>query len=262
MIDLHVHILPGLDDGAADLEEALAMARAAKNDGITCLVATPHYVTGWFAPEKGRVLEAVEELNRCLAAEGIGVVVLPGAEYRLEPDLPERYEKGELLTLGGKSRYLLVELPPGLLPPYAERVLFELQLCGVTPVLAHPERNGAPMHEQELLFKWAARGVLFQLTAASLKGAFGEGVRRAAQQFLRNGFVHLVASDAHSAVHRPPELGGALREVERILDQEAAQTLLANAERVVANSGKVAPVAGDERVRKQGFWSRLFGRGR
>ncbi|RDV84794.1 tyrosine-protein phosphatase [Ammonifex thiophilus] len=173
MIDIHTHILPGLDDGAEDLEEALSMARLALADGVTALVATPHVIRGSFFPSRQEILETVSLLNERLAEQGLPLRVLPGAEYRLEPDLPERLAKGELVPLNDAGRYLLVELPSTFVPPYAERVLYELQLQGVTPILAHPERNAELCRRPELLASLAATFnvlVLFYLLARRIPG--------------------------------------------------------------------------------------------
>ncbi|MGQ9825977.1 MAG: CpsB/CapC family capsule biosynthesis tyrosine phosphatase, partial [Desulfotomaculales bacterium] len=111
MVDLHTHILPGLDDGARNEEEALEMAACAAADGIAGLIATPHFIQGQFTPSRQEILAAVGRLNAGLGGAGVPVEVLPGAEYRLEPDLPERLRRGGLLTLNDAGRHLLVELP-------------------------------------------------------------------------------------------------------------------------------------------------------
>lgn len=130
MVDLHTHILPGLDDGARDGEEALGMAAATAADGITRLIATPHFVSGQFTPSRQEILDAVGRLNTALGGAGVPVEVLPGAEYRLEPDLPARLRRGELFTLNDAGRHLLVELSAVFIPPYAESLLYELQPLG------------------------------------------------------------------------------------------------------------------------------------
>ena len=132
--------------------------------------------------------------------------VLPGAEYRLEPDLPERLPRGGLLTLNDAGRHLLVELPGAFLPPYTERVLYELQLLGVTPVIAHPERNAAVARNPAFLRRLVSRGMLVQVTADSVTGRFGREARHLALSLLKEGLAHLVASDAHYLNGRPPVL--------------------------------------------------------
>lgn len=262
MIDLHAHILPGFDDGAPDLGEALSMARLAAEDGIAALVATPHVIEGRYRAEKGEILFAVEQLNNELCRYGVPLRILPGAEYRLEPDLPERLARGELLTLNDGGRYLLVELPSALVPPYAERALYELQLQGITPIVAHPERNAAFCRRPDLLQALVSRGVPAQLTAGSLTGMFGREIAKAAFSFLEHGLVHLLASDAHSSAGRPPVLSLALREVERRLGRaEAFRLGVDNPQRVVAGrpipAGAVRGARPFWRGLRRAFWGRL-----
>lgn len=224
MIDLHSHILPGLDDGAADLKEALAMAGIAVADGITIMVATPHVETGLYDHSRETILAAVEELRGRLQENGIPLELLPGAEYRLEPDLPGRLQRGELLTINDGGRYLLVELPAALVPEYTARVFYELQLQGVTPVIAHPERNHTLTRHPSILYELVARGAVVQLTAGSFAG--GSPTAAAARALLARGCVHLVASDAHNSHKRPPRLTEACQELEKLAGQARSAELV------------------------------------
>ncbi|WP_027356953.1 tyrosine-protein phosphatase [Desulfofundulus thermocisternus] len=252
MIDLHVHILPGLDDGAPDPGEALSMAWLAVEDGIESLVATPH-INGQYRPERGFLLGVVEQLNNLLLKYGIPLQVLPGAEYLLEPDLPERLDRGELITINDGGRYLLVELPAAFVPPYTERVLYELQLRGVTPVIAHPERHASFCRRPELLQALVSRGMAAQVTAGSLTGMFGREAARMAFYFLEHGLAHLVASDAHSSTGRKPVLSPALAEVERRLGAEAVRKIIDNSRRVVEGQALSLEPAGKVPARGRGF---------
>jgi len=197
VIDLHAHILPGLDDGPATLEESLAMARAYVDAGFGTVVATPHVIPGLYEPAREEILDGVQRLQAALEEAGIPLAVLPGAEYHLTPDLPRLLDAGALVTLNATGRYLLVELPFHGLPAHAHRTLFELLVAGVTPVIAHPERNDILAGEPCALAEMVERGVRAQVTAASLLGLFGSQVRRAAQRFVREGLAQLVATDAH-----------------------------------------------------------------
>jgi len=237
LIDLHAHILPGFDDGAKDQETSLSMARQAAKDGITSIGATPHVINEVYSYNRERILEAVEGLNQFLDENGVPVHILPGAEYRLEPDLPQRLDRGELLTLND-SNYLLVELPATFIPSYTERVLYELQLQGITPIIAHPERNAGFAGDPSLLFQLVSKGVLVQITAGSLTGMFGRTVQKTAFLFLNSGLSHLIASDAHSSSHRTPVLSVAARAVEHRLGAGAANCLvLDNPRRIIESRG-------------------------
>lgn len=220
MIDLHFHCLPGIDDGPADWTEAVALCRAAEAAGTTGIVATPHVFRGpWQNEDRAARNALVDELNRRL---GGTPRVFPGCEVMYFEGLVEAADQGKrgpLQTLGG-SRYLLVEFMPGYVPPSVEASFHELWILGMTPVIAHPERNLVLAAEPERLGALVEAGAVVQLTAGSLTGQFGPGALRAAEHFLRVGIAQLVASDAHSTDVRPPGLGKA-REKVRWLGEEA-----------------------------------------
>ena len=241
MIDLHTHIIPGLDDGAKDLEQALAMAEVAVKDGITILAATPHVISGVFDNSKSHILQAVKELNQLLVSKNIPLQILPGAEYHLEPDLPHRLADGELLTINDTGRYLMVELPAMIVPDYTGRILYDLQLQGITPIIAHPERNIGFAREPELLQGFVARGILAQITAGSITGLFGKPARKTALRFLKEGYAQLIASDAHSDHGCPPILSLACKELEHLGGSDYAQTLTYQNPRLIIEGLPVKP---------------------
>lgn len=233
MIDLHAHIIPGIDDGARDLEQSLAMAEVAVKDDISIIVATPHVISGVFDNSKSHILQAVADLNEILASEKIPLQILPGAEYRLEPDLPRRLAAGELLTINDTGRYLLVELPAAMVPDYTGRILYDLQLQGITPIIAHPERNVGFEQDPELLQGLISRGILTQITSTSITGQFGKSVKKTALKLLQEGSAHLIASDAHSSHGRSPVLSGAFLELENRWGTDYARTLTAENPRLI-----------------------------
>lgn len=225
LIDIHTHILPGLDDGARDLEQSLAMAEVASKDGVMLLVATPHVITGVFDNHKENILKQVLKLNEFLKDSGVNLPILPGAEYYLEPDLPKRLADGELLTLNNTGRYILVELPTTMVPEYTDNILYAMQLQGITPIIAHPERNLGLARKPELLLEWAERGILAQVTSGSITGWFGRRVKKRALKFLQTGAAQLIASDGHDARGRSPVLKLAFQELEHRWGNELARTL-------------------------------------
>ncbi|MDD4767680.1 MAG: phosphotransferase [Desulfotomaculaceae bacterium] len=225
MIDIHTHILPALDDGAGSLEESLAMGRLAAADGIRMMVATPHVITGLYPHSRETILAAVAQLRQAFADNGIPLTILPGAEYRLEPDLPQRLSRGELLTINDGGRYLLVELPADFVPAPTGQVFYELQLQGVTPIIAHPERNTAMARKPALLHELAGRGALVQITGGSLTGRLGPAAAATARTLLQQGCAHFIASDAHSSTKRAPVLSDAVKEAARLTGLDEAQTL-------------------------------------
>jgi protein-tyrosine phosphatase len=208
MIDLHTHILPGIDDGARTLDESLAMARAAAADGISVVAATPHvrddYPTSAAEMERG-----VARLNDALREHGIPVEVLPGGELALDriPHLaPEELAR---FTLGGSGRYLLLEFPYYGWPHTLRNLVFRLETQGFTCVLAHPERNAEVQESPQQLAELMSDGTLVQLTAASLDGRLGRHARAAARALLDRGLAHLLASDAHAGGVRDIGMSGA-----------------------------------------------------
>lgn len=225
MIDIHAHILPGLDDGAQDFDTAIAMARIAVKDGIKSIIATPHVIKGAYDNSRLDIIKETDNFNRVLKENKILLNIMPGAEYRLEPELLEKLEKGEILTLNDTGRYLLVELPATYVPPFAETVLYKLQLKGVTPILAHPERNEEFMDNPLLLKEMADRGILMQVTAGSLIGIFGKKVQSFALSIIKNGWAAVIASDAHSTGRRSPILSAACAIIEKNLPKVLAEEI-------------------------------------
>jgi protein-tyrosine phosphatase len=202
VIDLHSHILPGLDDGAATLEDALGIAEAAVEDGIRVIAATPHVRAADYPTSAEQMERQLELLRRELREAGIPLELLPGGEIALDrlPELDD--EELRRFGLGGNPRYLLLEAPDFGWPLGIEDTLFELQLRGFTIVLAHPERNGDVQASPERLAPLVERGMLVQLTAASLDGRLGREPRKTGLRLLDLGLAHLLASDAHAPMLR------------------------------------------------------------
>jgi protein-tyrosine phosphatase len=204
VIDLHCHILPGLDDGPANVDFSVAMARAAVEAGIHVSVATPH-VRSDHPTEPEAIAAGVSELNDALAAEAVELRVLGGAEVSLGKAAKLDDATLEELCLGS-GRYLLVECPYRSIDVDIEGILRDLQGRGFSPVLAHPERCPIFQRDPDRLARLVNGGVLCSITAASLAGGFGATVRRFSIELLYDGLVHNVASDAHDHLHRPPDL--------------------------------------------------------
>lgn len=212
MIDLHSHILPGLDDGPASMEGSLQLARAAVAAGTRTIVATPH-VNGGYGIGPERIAEGVAELTDALARAAIPLEVLPGGEiaiWRLV-DLDDDTLRG--FALGGGPR-LLVESPFSPVVGEFEPMVLDLQQRGHRVLLGHPERCPAIQRDPERLVRLVQAGVLVQVTAGSMEGAFGSTVRRFTVSLLREGLVHVVASDAHDHVKRPPGQTAGFRALE------------------------------------------------
>jgi len=234
MIDIHSHILPGVDDGPPSMEESLEMAKAAVADGIRTIAATPHHNDGDYVNEKTAILAAVEQLNAALEDNSIPLTVVPGQEVRHYDYLVEDlYDGTKLLTINNNSKYLLLEFPSGEVPSNAQETLHELGILGITPIIAHPERNRAIAAKPDLMLELLEAGALGQVTSQSLVGRFGPKVQKVAEELCRRNLVHLVASDAHNNTTRPFLMKEAMEWVSRELGETYRQYYLTNSEHVV-----------------------------
>jgi len=213
MIDIHCHILPGIDDGPASWEESLAMARQAAADGIRCIVATPHVEPSLDYPKPAQIQTLVQQLNDKLAAENISLSVFPGAELPALPELLEALSAGRVLTLGAQSPYVLVELYAATPSAFYEELFFRMQLAGYIPVIAHIERIMLLRTKPHILQEWRARGYRLQMNASSLCGSWLS--RRYARRLLQRGYVDILASDGHDVSRRPPVLSCAQHALRR-----------------------------------------------
>jgi protein-tyrosine phosphatase len=262
MIDLHAHILPQLDDGAKTLDESIEMCRRSYQDGIRTMVATPHILEGIYPNRRSTILAKVQELNAAITKAGVGNLerrvkdwyastpqhlkvnstnpmnstnliysmtefrVLPGADVHFSSNMLPLCENGEIVTVNDKGQYLMVEFDFQGIPYHAEDVLFRLMTKGIIPIITHPERNLEIGQRPQRYGEMIRMGCLGQVTAVSLTGGFGSGVKRTAEKLLKNRLVHIIASDAHSLTERPPTLSKAVREAEKMVGKEEAQKMV------------------------------------
>jgi protein-tyrosine phosphatase len=232
MIDLHCHVLPDVDDGARDMEESLAMLRKASTSGVEIVVATPHLLLGAYGIGFSERKQLTADLQKAADNSEIEIRVKPGVEYYLSPELLEDTSKLRELTINNNGKYLLVELPMQTIPAYTDDVFFKLNVEGITPVLAHPERNVEICQNPNILFDFTMKGVVAQLNAGSLLGYFGRQSRKAAQILLTHRLVQVIASDMHSA--NSPALGDAIPEVKELVGSErVSQLFVENPHRVL-----------------------------
>lgn len=203
MIDLHCHILPGIDDGAPDLATALAMARVAVDDGIEIIACTPHIYPGLYENTAAGIRVAIKALQAELDQAGIALRLVEGADVHLAPDLVGALRADRVPTLN-KSRYLLLEPPHHVAPPRFEEQVFNLLASGYVPLITHPERLTWIEDNYPIFLRLAKAGAWLQVTAGALTGRFGRRPRYWSQRLIDEGPVHIIASDAHSVHRRPP----------------------------------------------------------
>ena len=227
MIDLHNHILPGLDDGPRSIEESIAMAKAAVADGIRAIVCTPHWVRGTHPNTRAVIIRKTRELNYELKRQNIPLAVRPGAELRLDLSLIDGVSSGKLMTLNDTGHYVLIELPDVFPAERLEGFLWELINRNITPILAHPERNATVQRDPSRVHQWVQMGALTQITAASVLGVLGSKTQKLCFTLLEHELVHVVATDAHGAQPpREPALSRACKLVGRISGEDAARRLM------------------------------------
>ncbi len=270
MIDLHSHILFGMDDGAKTLGESIQMCWIGYRDGIRTIVATPHTLNGVYQNDRSTILSRVQELNEAIAERGLwnsefgikgpnsaphapnsvtgsdsalripwpvqcganftgphsAFQILPGADVHFSSDIFQRYESGEIVTANDQGRFLMVEFAFQGIPYQAEEVLFQLLARGIIPIITHPERNFEIGQRPKRYYQMIQMGCLGQLTAMSLTGGFGSGVKRIAENLVKNRLVHIIATDAHSVNGRPPILSVGVRAAEKIVGKKEAMRMV------------------------------------
>src|SRR5690348_12798286 len=237
MVDIHCHILPGLDDGAESLEIAQAMGEMAIADGVTHVIGTPHASQNYrFAP--GVVRERRDELQAIFAGR---LILATGCDFHLSfENLQDIKHDPARFTLNQKN-YLLVEFADFSIPPAMDQSLHELQLAGLHPIITHPERNPLIRTNPDRLFQWLKQGCYAQITAQSIEGKFGRSAQECSERWLAAGAVHFVASDAHNTTSRPLRLKDAFENVARNHGEALARALFVE-NPLAAFEGRPLPV--------------------
>lgn len=240
MIDLHCHLLPGIDDGAVDLDDSLAMARCAVEDGITTVACTPHIFPGLYENRGPEIRAAIVRLQAALDEAGIPLKLVTGADVQLTPTLAEGLRSGRILSLND-SRYFLFEPPHHTAPPRLEETVFGIMAAGWQPVITHPERLHWIESHYDMMQRMAHAGAWMQLTAGSVTGRFGKRAKYWSERMLDEGLVHILATDAHNMRNRSPRLAEARDMVAERLGEPAATDMVLTRPRGILDN--VAPTA-------------------
>lgn len=197
MIDIHSHLLPGIDDGSENLNVSLQMARDAVADGVTHALMTPHHMNGRYVNHASDVIKLTADFQTELNNANIPLTVFPSQEVRINGGLLSALDDGDILTTDEQGTYILIEFPSDDVPAFTMDMLFQIQQRGLVPIIVHPERNTRLMKEPQLLNDMVSRGAYAQVTASSYVGTFGKAVTAFSEDIIANGLAHLFASDAH-----------------------------------------------------------------
>ena len=219
MIDIHTHILPGIDDGPQTVEESLEILRKAADEGMKALVATPHVLDALFAKDWQRVRDAFNCVKQAIVREEIDIEIFLGAELFISPDLPQMIMENEELTINSGNRYVVIELPFQAIPFYTEKTIFELLIRGIVPIIAHPERCLDIHNDPKKLFNLVQKGALTQMNIGSLLGRYGRKVQKTSKRLLRDNLIHIIASDIHSVPSGGYPLTETINIVTKIIDK-------------------------------------------
>ncbi|MEG6585044.1 tyrosine-protein phosphatase [Dendrosporobacter sp. 1207_IL3150] len=225
MYDMHIHIIPEIDDGAKDLETTIAMLKIAAQNGTTKIVATPHVIEGNWLPDWDTILAGCKKVKNAADELGIKMDIYPGGEVAMHMDILEHIKGPGPYCING-GRYLLVELPAAEVPDYAEDFFFILQTRGITPIIAHPERHPILAKDPNKLADWINKGILTQMNFSSLIGKMGERAMKTAELFIANNMIYIAGSDAHSTRTRNPDMTQGISRLQSLIGSERTNNII------------------------------------
>ncbi|MDM8267244.1 tyrosine protein phosphatase [Limosilactobacillus pontis] len=254
MVDLHCHLLPGIDDGSKSMEISLCMAREATENGVTHALLTPHHMNGHYVNHKQDVIRRTKEFQEQINAHNIPLTVFPGQEVRINGQLLEALDRDDILFADTAGKYMMLEFPDDDVPHYTNQMIFDLQQRGIIPVIVHPERNTKIMAEPDLIYQLLEKGCLSQITASSYVGTFGKKVENFSRQLIEAGQGYVIASDAHNLPGRKYEMHQAFEKMQHEFDQGFVKRYLQNARSII--NGESVPMNDLRPIkkRKNRFW--------
>lgn len=233
LVDIHCHILPGIDDGSKDWQTSMKLAKDAVKDGITHAVMTPHTLNGRYLNHKEDVIRLTDNFQEMLDEAKIPLTVFPGQEVRISGDLPQALDNDDILFLDEDGRYMLLEFPSDDVPAYSKDMIFQVMQRGITPIIVHPERNSRILKNPAILQGLIEQGCLVQITASSYVGTFGKEIEEMSRKFIEAGQCACFASDAHDLPKRDYEYSEALQKLSNEFGSEKAQEFRDNAQAIV-----------------------------
>ena len=240
MIDLHCHLLPGVDDGSKSMDISLKLATDAVKDGIDYALLTPHHMNGVYLNHKQSVIQQTQEFQVELDRHKIPLKVFPGQEVRINGDLLTALDQDDILFANEGGQYLMLEFPDDDIPNYTSNMIYELMQRGIIPVIVHPERNTKIMKQPDILYDLLNKGCLSQITAGSYVGIFGHKVQKFSKQLIQSGQVYIFASDAHNLPNRKYEMTNAFAKLGNEFGNGYVSKFNENAKRII-NGDNILP---------------------
>lgn len=253
MVDLHCHLLPGIDDGSKNMKISLQLAQEAAKNGVTHALLTPHHMNGHYVNHKQDVIRRTKEFQEQINAHDIPLTVFPGQEVRINGQLLEALDKDDILFADTAGKYMMLEFPDDDVPHYTNQMIFDLQQRGITPIIVHPERNTKIMENPNLIYQLLEKGCLSQITASSYVGTFGKKVENFSHQLIEAGQCYVFASDAHDLPKRKYEMRQAFEKVQQEFGLNLAKQYQQNARSII--NGENVPLNVIRSIKKKRhFW--------
>lgn len=257
IIDLHSHLIPNVDDGAQTIEQSLELARQAVSEGVEHMVLTPHHRNGAYLNRKDDVIRYAKGLQEEYDQAGVSLKVYPSQEIRLTEHFLDDLYNGDLLSLDGAGKYYLIEFPSDRVPSNTHEVFQELISGGITPVIAHPERNHELSNNLYKLYELIEMGSLSQITTSSYSGYYGDKLVENARQMIKHNLAHILASDVHHIEHRPMNMEAAFNRLTEEFGNDMTQYFKENA-RSIFNGDPIRIKQPVEIKKPRKKWFRLF----
>ena len=254
MVDLHCHLLPGIDDGSKNMETSLRLAKEATENGVTHALLTPHHMNGHYMNHKQDIIQRTQKFQEEINKHNIPLIVFPGQEVRINGQLLEALDNDDILFADEGGKYMLLEFPGNDVPHYTNQMIFELQQRGIIPIIVHPERNTMIMDEPDLLYNLLEKGCISQITASSYVGTFGKKVENFSKDLIAAGQGYIFASDAHDLPGRKYEMRQAFKKLSREFGSGLARKYNNTAQAII--NGEPIP---RHQIRKIKHHKRLFG---
>ena len=257
IIDLHSHLIPSVDDGAQTLELSIELARQAVDEGVEHMVLTPHHRNGRYLNRKADVIRSAEALQKEYHQANIPLAVYPSQEIRLTDKFFDDLYNDDLLSLDVTGKYYLIEFPSDKVPEIADEILQELIDNGITPVIAHPERNHELSTNLHRLYELVEMGCLTQITTSSYSGYYGEKLVENSKQIIDHNLCHILASDVHHMEHRPMNMKNAFAKLKQEYDEETTNYFKVNAQNIfIGDPVQILEPIEPKKLRKK--WFGLF----